>query len=243
MPFGQPGQSEATGISVVLDLTAAEIKHLWAFQDGAIMNPDVRQHLRKSWGFCPRHTWAAAVTEPALRWGLHGTVILYQDLTGLAAAAVRRPAVRNSTIARRLQARASCFTCDFLRIASDHEPEPRLVAARSRVNTRQRFTDLLLPVEPIWSERACPACLGGEGLVCRPHILAGAEVPGTLADGLTDLRDRMRLLSDSMRWHGPTPTVEDRSSWVEALGWFAGWDYPAAAVRSARLRRGEFSQR
>jgi hypothetical protein len=198
------------------------------------MNPDVRQHLWKSWGFCPRHTWAAALAEPALRWGLHGTVILYEDLTGRAVAVLRRPAVRDSTIARRLQARDSCFTCDFVRIATNHTTEPRLVAASSLVNARERFTELLLEVEPVWSERTCPACLGGVGLICRPHILAGADVPETLADGLVDLRDRLRILSNSMRWQGPTPALEDRSSWVEALGWFAGWDYPAAALRASQ---------
>ncbi|HKN49553.1 MAG TPA: hypothetical protein VJ010_04950 [Actinomycetota bacterium] len=38
-----------------LDLSRAEVKHLWSFLDGEIMDLHVRQHLRRSWGFCPRH--------------------------------------------------------------------------------------------------------------------------------------------------------------------------------------------
>ena len=221
------------GQRVTLDLTDAEVKQIWAFQDGAFMNVDVRHHLWKSWGFCPRHTWAAAFTEPALRGRLHGTVILYEDLTGRAVTAVRRAAVRDVTIAHRLEARASCFTCDFVDIAQEH-PGARLVAARKQVNQRQRFTEMLMEGEAVWSQRTCPACLGGEGLVCRPHLLAGAGVPKGLADGLAELRTRLAAFSNSMRWGGPRASVEDRSSWVEALGWFAGWDYPAAAARGGQ---------
>jgi hypothetical protein len=206
-----------------LELSAAEVKQLWAFQDGSIMYPDVRDHLRKSWGFCPRHTWASALTEPALRWDVHGTVLLYEDLTGRAVATLRRPARRDTTIARRLQARASCLTCDFLDVAADLKPEPSLRAARDRVNRRRRFTELLRQVEPVWSTRTCPACRGGQGLICRQHILAGSKVPTDLADGLAGIHARLIRLSDSMRWQGPTTTLEERASWVEALGWFAGW--------------------
>jgi hypothetical protein len=220
---GHPGPDE-------LDLSAAEVKQLWAFQDGSIMYPDVRQHLRKSWGFCPRHTWAAAVTEPALRWDLHGTVLLYEDLTGRAVAALRRPARRESTTARRLEPKASCLTCDFVDIASAHAPEPSLVAARNRVNARSRFTELLLQGQPVWSGRTCPACSGGKGPICRPHILTGSRAPNTLGETLADVRARLQALGDSMRWHGLIPTVEEQSSWVEALGWFAGWGYPTMAA-------------
>ncbi len=236
MPVGKAAHTDpavhTVNRHVNLNLTTEEVKHLWAFQDGSIMNPDVRHHLRNSWGFCSRHAWAAAVTEPALRRDLHGTVVLYEDLTGRAVAAVRRPAVRDSTIAHRLQARADCFTCDFVRLATDRRPEPRLIAARDQVNRRERFTELLMRDESVWSARTCPACLGGEGLTCRPHIIAGAKAPKRLAEGLADLQARLEVLSSSMRWRGPTPNAEERSAWVEALGWFAGWHYPAAIARA-----------
>jgi hypothetical protein len=237
MPVGKSAHTHPAVIAldqdVTLNLTDAEVKQLWAFQDGSIMSVDARHHLWQSWGFCPRHTWAAAVTESTLRWNLHGTAILYKDLTGRAVATLRRPAVRNSTVAHRLQAHASCFTCDFLRIAKERSA-PRLVAARERVNKRERFTELLMDAEPVWSGRTCPYCLGGGGLVCRPHILAGAQVPGGLPEGLADVRVRLEAFWDSMRWHGPTANADERSSWVEALGWFAGWHYPAAAARAGR---------
>jgi hypothetical protein len=39
-------------------LTAADVRQLWWFLDGAIMHADTRIALRRSWGLCPRHAAA-----------------------------------------------------------------------------------------------------------------------------------------------------------------------------------------
>ena len=46
-----------------LDATPSEVRGLRSFIDGMIMIPDVRRHLHKSWGLCPRHAWLEAVVE------------------------------------------------------------------------------------------------------------------------------------------------------------------------------------
>jgi hypothetical protein len=115
-----------------LDLTPAEVKQLRLFVRGAMMDLGVREHLWRSWGFCPRHTWAHAIVEVELVGGLpFGTAILYEDLAG----------------------------------------ELRALARRLHVFVKSLTVD------------------------------------------------------------GPTATDEDRAAWVEALGFFAGWQVPLALSR------------
>lgn len=208
-----------------LDLSTAEVKYFWSFHDGSIMCIDVRHHLWRSWGFCPRHTWALAVTEPEYRLTLHGTSILYEDLIGRAARVLRRRSLASSAVAKRLAPHDSCFCCDFVAIGDRFAPDAKLRALATRVNERKRFTALLAGAERAWRPRTCPCCAGGDGPVCRQHILSGADVPGDSSDRLEDIRRRLSALEASMRWQGPPADEQANASWVEALGWFAGWGY------------------
>lgn len=98
-----------------------------------------------------------------------------------------------------------------------------------RVNARLRTTSFLAATRSEWEMRTCPKCLGGSGPMCRPHILAGEEAPlDQTALTLAELANRLGTYYRSCTWHGPTATPRDSASWVEALGWFAGWAYPAA---------------
>ncbi len=40
----------------MITLNQAEVAQLWWFSDGAIMNAETRQRLRRGWGMCPRHS-------------------------------------------------------------------------------------------------------------------------------------------------------------------------------------------
>jgi len=62
-------------------LAFGEVKQLWWFLGGSIMSPGTRHRPWRSWGFCPRHTWAHAVVERELRVQPFSTAILYEDLT------------------------------------------------------------------------------------------------------------------------------------------------------------------
>lgn len=209
-----------------LDLTLAEVKHLVWFLDGSIMSPDVRQHLWRSWGFCCRHTWAYAAAELELRSGfLLGLSILYEDLTGRAVAVLRRPW---RSAKARLRATDFCFTCDYASFASG---DPLYEKRWRRINRRVKTREMLAATRNVWEPRSCPFCLGGGGIPCRPHLLAGTAAAGPeAAEALEEIRRRLDVFRASFTWRGPTATHEEKASWVEALGWFAGWEFPARVV-------------
>jgi hypothetical protein len=238
---GRAMSGEWSAQPVELDLTLPEVKELWSFLDGLIMSADARHQLWRSWGPCSRHTWASAVAECVYRVSLHSTAILYEDLMGRAVAVLRRPALSDHARLRRLEARGPCITCDYLEIARDGDPSFR--DRQERVNRRELFTRLLGDARPVWESRTCPLCLGGDGVVCRPHLLAGAaEITPELSSRLDELHGRLTVFAKSMRWQGPTSTPDERASWVEALGWFAGWQYPAAALAAATTAVGSRSR-
>jgi hypothetical protein len=94
-----------------------------------------------------------------------------------------------------------------------------------RVNERRATLAMVEELGDIVLERACPTCLGGDGLICRLHILEQAGPPDALADELGSLAVRLRTLIDSMNAKGSEVGSLEAVSWVEALGWFGGWDY------------------
>lgn len=51
-----------------------------------------------------------------------------------------------------------------------------------------------------------------------------------LAEQLAALTGRINGLLKSFTWQAPPPSPADLASWVEALGSFAGWDYPSRVV-------------
>jgi len=58
-------------------LSDGEIHYLWWYMQGSIMDPGVRQRLRRAWGMCGRHAWGALAVETAFRPGfLHGPALL-----------------------------------------------------------------------------------------------------------------------------------------------------------------------
>jgi len=214
-------------------VSVAEARQLWWFLDGAMMALDTRRHLWQSWGFCPRHTWLHAVVELQLRGGIpFATAILYEDLTRRASRATRRSATLPwGVILGRLKPRASCFTCEYVALATDDRLGADLQA---RANRLDRVRERLEATREQWEARSCPICLGGEGLVCRQHLLLGSEPPKRLSDELSRLAGRLDAFVRSMTWRGEPVDALAQASWVEALGWFAGWDYPAKLPACAR---------
>jgi hypothetical protein len=220
-----------------INATLTEVKQLWWFHDGSIMNVGVRHHLWASWGFCSRHTWLYAISELEMRGGsLLGTAVLYEDLLGRAAAAVSgRRLLRRDPVSA-LRPRESCFTCDYTGHALD--PDPHFAAQTERVNARTRLRTLLEGQQEQWRPRACPTCLGGDGLPCRPHLLGGnAAPPRDFGRQLWALRGRTAKFLRSQTWRPPTLTPDERIAWVETLGFFAGWAVPDVLAREAAPAR------
>lgn len=92
---GDPETRERNKLTVAalpagpLELSVEEVRQLWSFIHGDIMDGNMRRLLRASLGLCPRHTWAYAVVEIEL-WqagaGARGghqpfdVTVLYEDL-------------------------------------------------------------------------------------------------------------------------------------------------------------------
>jgi hypothetical protein len=201
-------------------VTLAELNHLWWFADGAIMDAETRQHLRRSWGLCPRHAWLYFRVETELRIDPLGNAVLFTDLIGRAAEIAGRRSARRAGAA--LDAAESCFTCDQIR--SGRPGRSRFAGQLGAVNTGGRAADWCLGCRQVWDERRCPTCTGrpdGQGVLCRAHALqTGARLP---ADYLTALAERVARCEKSMTADGPARTADTDAAVVEALGWCCGW--------------------
>ena len=214
--------------------TTAEVKQLWWFFDGSIMNPEPRHHLWQSWGFCPRHAWLHAAAEIELRGGRpFSTAILYEDLTARAASAAESH-LPWELVARKLRSRTYCFTCDYTVMSAG---DPTFHDRRDRVAKLERTRALLEDLDTVWRTRSCPVCLGGTGPICRPHLLASPHPPedrAFLASTIRELARSLRVYVKSMTWQGPTASDEVKASWIEALGWFGSWEWPDALTHPAQ---------
>ncbi|MFQ6155944.1 hypothetical protein ACLMMA_05600 [Micrococcus luteus] len=97
-----------------------------------------------------------------------------------------------------------------------------------------------------WLPSACPACLGrrspgaddGGARLCRLHLAeavrtrtaddAGAAARvAEAADRLASLARRLAALARSMTAAGAPADAGTEASWIEALGFFGGWQFPA----------------
>jgi hypothetical protein len=202
-------------------LSATEVRQLWWLLDGAIMHADTRVALRRSWGLCPRHAWGMAAVECELRGGiLLATSVLYADLIAGAAALLGGDRTRH------LEPQGACPTC--AQSSAEHE-EPREWRERAeRVNRQRRFLPL---VRASWEDarpRSCGPCVDGSGPTCRLHLLGGTDVVGDLAKCLARLAVRMQAYEKSLSAGGRPVDRRGRAAWLETLGWFAGWEVPAA---------------
>ena len=219
-----------------LDLTAAEARELWSFLDGSIMDPGVRAHLRRAWGLCAQHNWSYAILEIEQRGGsAFSTGILFEDLTARAARAITRaPIFPWSVVIGRLKAKAHCFTCAYAANAERTWDEDRERAART--NRRHRVRPLVAASRSRWRQRSCPLCLGGQGPVCRPHLLIGDEPVDRemLGSQVKDIGARLERYVRSLTAGGRPATPDEEASWIEALSWFGGW-------AAAELLAGEFA--
>jgi hypothetical protein len=235
-----------------LALSVEEVRQLWSFIHGDIMDGSMRRLLRASLGFCPRHTWAYAVVEIEL-WqagaGARGghqpfdVTVLYEDLLDHVADGIDR---KTSLLQRHpddvLLPVGPCRICEDM--ASPDLPGLRMGYANSNTealtveaNGLAHTTAWCRETLPLWRDRACPDCepgtaegAGNPALLCRFHLAARRPLPEQLrhavASRLREIRGRMRHLTQSMTDYGAPVGSEENTSWIEALGFFAGWALP-----------------
>lgn len=93
---------------------------------------------------------------------------------------------------------------------------------------------------PRWEAKVCRLCAQDLGAspagavehctqLCRQHLADDAvtlEGSQAVASELRDIAVRLRHLAQSMTKDGTPASAKDDSSWIEALGWFAGWNRP-----------------
>ena len=234
-----------------LVLEEEEVRQLWSFVHGDIMAPALRGVLREALGLCPRHTWGYAAVEIEL-WqtgaGARGghqpfdVSVLYEELLDHVADGLDRPAtLLRPRPERILIPRGPCRICTEM--AGPEYAGHRIgyagsdTAALTReANALQHTRAWCRETAPIWRERACPECdpsapaTADPTALCRTHLAAGAPldqaVRHAVAARLREIRYRLLGLTESMTVGGAPAGPEEDSSWVEALGFFAGWGPP-----------------
>ncbi|WP_427017365.1 hypothetical protein ACQCSX_01565 [Pseudarthrobacter sp. P1] len=174
--------------------------------------------------------------------------ILHEDLLEYAAGELRRPqSVFHRDRARQPTPTRSCRICDEM---AGRLPEGlRMGYANSNSEALTIETNRLAFTTPwcretsaAWLPRACPPCLGqapaAPALLCRRHLAAQGELSrdtgAAVAHRLLEIRARLLGLIESMTDHGEPATAEDDASWIEAVGWFAGWGVPFCLSRPGK---------
>lgn len=250
-----PLRDRRTGILVPagpLELSAEEVRQLWSFIHGDIMHGSIRRLLRASLGLCPRHAWAYAVVEIEL-WqagaGSRGghqpfdVSILYEDLLGHVSEGLDR---KRSLLHRHpdevLVPVGPCRIC----LESSPGELPGLTKGYANSNTEDLTTEANALIHTttwcfetvgVWRDRVCPECdaampqgTGDPALLCRYHLARQRPLPrqarAAVAARLGEVRSRLRRLTTSMTDQGAPAGAEENTSWVEALGFFAGWGLP-----------------
>lgn len=99
---------------------------------------------------------------------------------------------------------------------------------------------------PTWQHAVCAQCAAAWSAttqteptaanLCRLHLLdhpLTSEGAHSVAAELADIAGRLGRLNRSMTHNGPPASKTDDASWVEALGWFAGWQVPLALAAAS----------
>jgi len=205
------------------DYTPREVKQLWWFRDGSIMSVPIRDQLWEARGLCYRHAWGYALLEIEMMAGrAFSTAVLYADFTERAAKLMggkrgfgRKP---------KLDAAGPCMTCDHLKATAHQSLTGAEWPRGAEIVNRGENTRLLVGwCEKTWRAASCPDCLGGSGPTCRPHLIAGATPSAGIGDTLAGMAARLEPLVRSMTVDRTDIGDSERSSWIEAIGWFTGW--------------------
>jgi hypothetical protein len=204
-----------------LRLELGEASHLSWLLDSGLAHRPVAVALRDSWGLCPRHAWGLAALEAELSSGaVVATAALHAQLLARAARrAERQPA---SSLRRELAGDGGCLTCAHLATTTASGG-----GSGRAVERFPRFASLLAVAAPRVRGASCPACDGGSGAVCRPHVLSGV-IPGRALP--VQLGDLARRLSGLVAASQPLRAAET-ATWVEGLGWLAGWGFMVLLAR------------
>lgn len=186
--------------------------------------------------------------------------VLYDDLLEHTAGQLRRPAGLFHHPRQALTPHGQCRICEqtlprpddaaVLPVGYAGANGAELAAETNRLTHTIAWCQ---QTRPQWRNRVCPACAttANQTLqqptpvqtpncarLCRQHLLA---IPSLTTDcarqaaaRLDHIDQRLRRLTTSMTQDGPAASAADDASWIEALGWFAGWQVPLTLARRER---------
>jgi len=213
-----------------LKLSGGEIHYLYWYIQGSIMVPEVRQSLRKAWGFCERHAWGAILVEAAFRGRfMHGPAILYEDILGSAIPALDlHGPVKNLRLRRNLRERGPCIMCEM-----GFGPETKGMASPDVIERGGDSSELRVFAEKTkkyWKRAVCGLCFGHESFYrCRRHLIedtsnGAIEDISSHRDVIEYIFEHLVIYARSFRWECKgTDTEEDRAALISAIGWCSGW--------------------
>lgn len=240
--------TEALGPADDINLLGEEVRILWDFLHGDIMDGTTRRLLVENYGMCTRHAWAYATVEIEL-WhfgaGARGghqpfdVTVLYRALLEDVIPVLHG---RPKRVQRSLKSSGRCVVCADLKGA----PTGGIIVTHAGMNlaeltleaNRMSFTaEWLSQTAPEWTRVVCAECARQQSepapeefITCRRHLLdVTPPQPMELEElqsYLRELLQRVHALTDSMTQSGAPATPRVDSSWVEALGWFHGWAFP-----------------
>lgn len=211
-------------------LSNGEVHYLWWYIQGSIMSPFVREKLRKAWGMCTRHAWAAIFVESSYRSGyLHGPAVLYEDLMGRAAKAFEmKGPLRLKRAVHKLRNRGPCLMCEMeLGPNSSGMASPHLL---DKGKDWSVIKALALRTRAYWERMVCGKCAKNDSpMLCRQHLIENQakvnDAGFVIQKGLVEkIERRVRNYSRSFRWeYRGTETEEDPAGLLAAVGWCSGW--------------------
>ena len=212
-------------------LSPGEIHYLYWYIQGAIMEPETRQELRKAWGFCERHAWAAMIVESAFRHSyFHGPSIVYEDIMGRAVTAFEFSGpLQNLRLKTRLREKGSCIMCE-MGYGPRTEGHVRMEIIETGGNPGH-LRSFALKTEKYWARTVCGRCAANESAIrCRRHLIEDLTEE-SCDDRISGHRELLRNLyghltvyarSFRLEYHG-IATEEDMAALISAVGWCSGW--------------------
>lgn len=181
--------------------------------------------------------------------------VLYGDLLDHVVARLRRRRSSAASLSRTLERRGACWICRQLS-GQEGKPARRSFAGADatvladEANQMRYTTAWCVQTREVWQGRVCPSCRSGRDLIdpghikepgsgaitCLGHLVSMQSPTGSLVelvDYLESTAGRLDALGQTMRQGAAPPTLEEDGSWIETLGWFAGWDVPLALITRA----------
>ncbi|BCT77936.1 hypothetical protein SCMU_37780 [Sinomonas cyclohexanicum] len=186
--------------------------------------------------------------------------VLYEDLCRTLSERLDRPRSWGRRVEAALVPSRRCYLCTQLEGAPREGfalgyANSNSAALAAEANLLRHTRRWCAATVEEWLPSACQACLGaaapetddGGTRLCRLHLAeavrTGAADEGHIAtllagaaDRLASIAQRLAALAGSMTAEGAPADARTEASWIEALGFFGGWQFPAylAGIRADR---------